>query len=63
MEIIERVISTGISGGSFFVCREVIGSAIAINILTGAPLWVGVVVTAVDVFLVLLLESFGTDKI
>ncbi len=42
--------------------QEVTGSAIALQVLTGAPLWLGVLVTAVDVFLVLLLERYGADK-
>lgn len=38
---------------------EVIGSAIALNLLFGLPLTWGVVLTVVDVFLVLLLQSRG----
>lgn len=36
---------------------EVIGSAVAIMLLTGLPLWLGVVITAADVLLVLLFEA------
>lgn len=35
---------------------EVLGSAIALNLLTGMPLWAGVLVTAADVFIMMLLE-------
>ena len=38
---------------------EVIGSAIALNLLFGIPLAVGVVITAADVLLVLLLQNKG----
>jgi manganese transport protein len=38
---------------------EVIGSAIALNLLFGIPLTVGVVLTALDVFIVLLLQNQG----
>jgi manganese transport protein len=38
---------------------EVIGSAIALNLLFGIPLAVGVVITAVDVLIVLLLQNRG----
>jgi manganese transport protein len=38
---------------------EVIGSAIALNLLFGIPLPLGVVITAVDVLLVLLLQNKG----
>lgn len=38
---------------------EVIGTAIGLNLLFGIPLEIGVVVTALDVFLVLLLQRVG----
>ncbi len=38
---------------------EVIGSAIALNLLFGLPLMVGVVLTALDVFVVLFLQNKG----
>ena len=38
---------------------EVLGSAIALNLLFGLPLWLGVVVTVADVLVVLLLQSRG----
>ena len=38
---------------------EVIGSAIALNLLFGIPLTIGVVITAVDVLLVLFLQNKG----
>jgi natural resistance-associated macrophage protein 2 len=47
--------------------QEVIGSAIAINILTqipskgfaGIPLWIGCIITALDTFTFLFLEKYG----
>lgn len=38
---------------------EVIGSAIALNLLFGIPLSIGVVITVIDVFLILFLQSKG----
>lgn len=38
---------------------EVIGSAIALNLLFGIPLFVGVIITALDVLIILLLQSKG----
>ncbi|WP_409516759.1 Nramp family divalent metal transporter [Epilithonimonas sp.] len=38
---------------------EVIGSAIALNLLFGIPLSVGVIITVIDVFLILFLQSRG----
>ena len=43
--------------------QEVIGSAIAIQLLTGAPLWAGVVITGVDTFFLLYLERLGVRKL
>ncbi|GAA0139988.1 secondary carrier transporter [Lithospermum erythrorhizon] len=45
--------------------QEVIGSAIAIKILSGGalPLWAGVVVTAFDCFIFLFLENYGVRKL
>ncbi|KAG0458523.1 hypothetical protein HPP92_023680 [Vanilla planifolia] len=45
--------------------QEVIGSAIAIRILSGGvvPLWVGVLITALDCFIFLFLESYGVRKL
>lgn len=42
---------------------EVIGTAIALNLLFGMPLTVGVVVTALDVFLLLMLQNLGFRKL
>ena len=42
---------------------EVIGTAIGLQLLFGLPLWIGVVLTALDVFLVLALERFGFRKL
>jgi manganese transport protein len=38
---------------------EVIGTAIGLNLLFGIPLEIGVVITALDVFLILALQAFG----
>jgi manganese transport protein len=38
---------------------EVIGTAIGINLLFGLPIEVGIIITTLDVFLVLLLQSLG----
>ncbi|MEZ6241475.1 MAG: Nramp family divalent metal transporter [Phycisphaerales bacterium] len=38
---------------------EVIGSAIALNLLFGIPLFVGVLITALDVMIVLMLQAWG----
>ncbi|OEL21023.1 Metal transporter Nramp2 [Dichanthelium oligosanthes] len=45
--------------------QEVIGSAIAIKILSGGtvPLWGGVVITAFDCFIFLFLENYGVRKL
>ncbi|GAA0152246.1 secondary carrier transporter [Lithospermum erythrorhizon] len=45
--------------------QEVIGSAIAIQILSKGvlPLWAGVVITASDCFIFLLLENYGVRKL
>jgi manganese transport protein len=42
---------------------EVLGTAIALKLLFGLPLTVGVVVTALDVFLILALQRFGFRKL
>ena len=38
---------------------EVIGSAIALNLLFGIPLPVGILITGIDVLLILMLQSKG----
>ncbi|VFQ94904.1 unnamed protein product [Cuscuta campestris] len=45
--------------------QEVIGSSIAINILTNGsvPLWGGVLITAFDCFIFLFLENYGVRKL
>ncbi|KAK9670323.1 hypothetical protein RND81_13G193800 [Saponaria officinalis] len=45
--------------------QEVIGSAIAINILSNGvlPLWSGVLITALDCFVFLFLENYGVRKL
>src|SRR3954466_10784539 len=47
----------------FAICAtdlaEVIGTAIGLNLLFGVPLEIGVIVTALDVFLILYLQNLG----
>lgn len=43
--------------------KEVLGSAIAIEILFGIPLWVGVIITILDTFLILLINICGQRKL
>ena len=43
--------------------QEVIGSAIAMHILFGLPLWAGVLITAADTFTFLFLHAFGVRKL
>ena len=43
--------------------QEVVGSAIALNLLFGWPIWVGVLVTALDTFTFLLLHYFGMRRL
>ena len=43
--------------------QEVIGSATAIKILLGWPLWVGVILTIVDSFLFLFIHYYGVRKL
>jgi NRAMP (natural resistance-associated macrophage protein)-like metal ion transporter len=45
--------------------QEVIGSAIAIQLLTGGrvPLWQGVLITGIDTFFLLFLERLGVRKL
>ncbi|KAJ1957436.1 hypothetical protein EC988_000833 [Linderina pennispora] len=39
--------------------QEVVGTATAFHILTGIPIWAGVIITAVDSFLFLYIQRFG----
>ena len=43
--------------------QEVIGSAIAIRLLFGLPVWAGVLITAGDTFTFLFLHAFGVRKL
>ena len=43
--------------------QEVIGTAIAFNILFGIKIWIGVLITIIDAFLILLAQSFGMRKL
>eukprot|EP00163_Fabomonas_tropica_P032875 TRINITY_DN8424_c0_g1_i1.p1 TRINITY_DN8424_c0_g1~~TRINITY_DN8424_c0_g1_i1.p1 ORF type:complete len:419 (+),score=45.21 TRINITY_DN8424_c0_g1_i1:667-1923(+) len=43
--------------------QEVVGSAIAIQLLFGLPLWAGVLITAADTFTMLFLHYFGIRKL
>ena len=43
--------------------QEVLGSATAIQILSGWPLWVGAILTILDSFLFLFIHYFGVRKL
>lgn len=43
--------------------QEVLGSSIALQILFDIPLWVGVVITILDTFIILLAHTFGMRKL
>jgi natural resistance-associated macrophage protein len=43
--------------------QEVLGSAIALKILCGLPLWIGALVTMVDTFTFLFIHVFGVRKL
>ena len=43
--------------------QEVLGSAIALQILFGIPIWAGVLITIVDTILILFMQVFGVRKI
>jgi natural resistance-associated macrophage protein len=43
--------------------QEVIGSAIALNILFGLKIWIGVLVTAADTFTFLFIHAYGVRKL
>ena len=43
--------------------QEVLGSAIALRILFDIPLWVGVIVTIIDTFIILIINIFGMRKL
>ena len=43
--------------------QEVLGSAIALNILTGMPIWAGTLVTAADTFTFLFLQNYGIRRL
>lgn len=42
---------------------ELLGSAIALYLLFGLPIWIGVLITVLDVFLILFLEGKGFSKL
>eukprot|EP01016_Furgasonia_blochmanni_P013143 TRINITY_DN16656_c0_g1_i2.p1 TRINITY_DN16656_c0_g1~~TRINITY_DN16656_c0_g1_i2.p1 ORF type:complete len:249 (-),score=23.73 TRINITY_DN16656_c0_g1_i2:59-805(-) len=43
--------------------QEVIGTAIALEILFGMPIWLGVLVTILDTFLFLMTQRYGQQKL
>lgn len=43
--------------------QEVLGSAIALNILFGLDLWIGVILTITSTLLILLLKAYGMKLI
>ena len=38
--------------------QEVIGSAVALNILFGLPIWAGVIITIIDTMMILLIQVY-----
>lgn len=43
--------------------QEIVGTAIALKILFRIPLWVGTLLTAMDTFTFMLLQSYGVRKL
>jgi natural resistance-associated macrophage protein len=43
--------------------QEIIGTAIALRIIFGFPLWVGTLLTAIDTFTFMLLQNYGVRKL
>jgi len=43
--------------------QEILGSAIAIRILFGIPLWIGALITIVDTFTFMFIHYFGIRKL
>ena len=43
--------------------QEVIGSAVAFNILFNIPIWVGVLITIIDTFIILIIQYFNLRKL
>ncbi|CAI2182093.1 11845_t:CDS:2 [Funneliformis geosporum] len=43
--------------------QEIVGTAIAIKILFGLPLWIGTMLTAMDTFIFMLLQNYGVRKL
>jgi len=43
--------------------QEVLGSATAIHLLTGIPLWAGAIITICDSFVFLFIHYFGVRKL
>lgn len=43
--------------------QEIIGCAIAFKILFNLPIWIGILITFVDTFLILMIQYYKIDKI
>jgi natural resistance-associated macrophage protein 2 len=43
--------------------QEIVGTAIALKIIFGFPLWVGTLLTAMDTFTFMLLQNYGVRKL
>ncbi|CAG8584461.1 601_t:CDS:2 [Diversispora eburnea] len=43
--------------------QEIVGTAIALKILFGLPLWLGTMLTALDTFIFMLLQNYGVRKL
>ncbi len=61
-------ISTAFPPSTYYPCctnvpRQVLGSAIALKILIGTPLWLGCIITVLDTFVFLMLHLYGVKKL
>ncbi|CAJ0748719.1 14476_t:CDS:2, partial [Entrophospora sp. SA101] len=43
--------------------QEIVGTAIALKIIFGLPLWIGTMLTAMDTFTFMLLQNYGVRKL
>jgi NRAMP (natural resistance-associated macrophage protein)-like metal ion transporter len=43
--------------------QEIVGTAIALKIIFGIPLWVGTLLTAMDTFTFMILQNYGVRKL
>ena len=43
--------------------QEIVGTAIALKVIFGLPLWIGTMLTATDTFVFMLLQNYGVRKL